>query len=78
MSSSVPVPTGGEPLSGKGYFYGSTLSSSDTNFLISYGKWYGAGGTPATFTATPNADGVTFTLNSSKGNCAILVDSSLS
>ncbi|KAJ4854212.1 ribonuclease t2 family domain-containing protein [Trichoderma breve] len=40
------------------------------------GAWYRAGGTPATYTATPN--GSTFTLSSSKGKCAILSDSSLS
>ena len=68
-------------LSGKGIFYVQSpdVPATETGgFLISYGTWYRNGGTPATYTATPNADGLTFTLNTSKGNCAILDDSSLS
>ncbi|KAL2206929.1 endonuclease/exonuclease/phosphatase family protein-like protein [Sarocladium strictum] len=42
------------------------------------GTWYRGGGSPATYTATPNADGVTFTLSTSKGKCAIIADTSLS
>jgi ribonuclease T2 len=65
-------------LAGKGYFFVDTPSTSSGGFLISRGAWYRGGGTPATYTATPNADGTTFSLNSRKGNCAILSDSSLS
>lgn len=69
-TSQGPSPTGGP--SKKGYLY----VGSD-GFLISSGKWYRAGGTPATYTTTASADGSTFTLKSSKGNCAIQSDSSL-
>ncbi|KAL7931992.1 ribonuclease T2 [Trichoderma chlorosporum] len=65
-------------LSGKGYLYVDTSSATSDGFLISSGAWYLAGGTPATYTATPNSDGSTFSLSSSKGKCAILSDSSLS
>ncbi|KAL7783650.1 ribonuclease T2 [Trichoderma ceciliae] len=65
-------------LAGKGYFFIDTPSTTSGGFLISSGVWYRGGGTPATYTATPNADGITFSINSSKGKCAILSDSSLS
>ncbi|KAH7032682.1 ribonuclease T2-like protein [Microdochium trichocladiopsis] len=79
-TTAAPAPTGTVALSGKGYLYASTgTPASAAGFLISGGKWYATGGTPATYTATPNPDGLTFTLNSSKGNCAIqdAADSSL-
>lgn len=69
----------GEPgvLSGKGRLYVNTPSSSSGGFLISGGTWYRAGGTPATYTATPDASGSTFTLTTSKGKCAVQSDTSL-
>ncbi|KAL6872694.1 ribonuclease T2 [Trichoderma novae-zelandiae] len=71
------VPSG--VLSGKGYLFVDTPSTASGGFLISRGSWYrDNGGTPAIYTATPDADGKTFTLNSSKGKCAVLSDSSLS
>lgn len=74
-TATAPAPTGTGALSGKGYFYASTGSSSSSSagFLVSGGKWYGSsGGTPATFTATPNPDGsAAFTLTTSKGSCAV-------
>ncbi|KXJ92548.1 ribonuclease T2-like protein [Microdochium bolleyi] len=76
-TSAAPAPTGTGALSGKGYLYASTGSAA-AGFLISGGKWYNTNGTPATFTATPGADGLTFTLSTSKGKCAIQsADSSL-
>lgn len=69
-----PAPTGGAAPSGKG-----RIEVSSGGFLISSGTWYRQNGaTPATFTATPGGDGATFTLSSSKGQCAIQEDSSLS
>ncbi|KAL7782873.1 ribonuclease T2 [Trichoderma afarasin] len=65
-------------LSGKAYIYVDTPSTTSPGFLISKGAWYRGGGTPATYTATPNADGTAFSLNSSKGKCAVLSDSSFS
>ncbi|KAL6694267.1 ribonuclease T2 [Trichoderma pleuroticola] len=65
-------------LSGKAYLYVDTTSTTSPGFLISKGAWYRGGGTPATYTATPNADGTTFSLNSSKGKCAVSSDSSFS
>lgn len=68
-------------LSGKGTFnvVSPAVPPSQTGgFLISGGTWYRNGGTPATYTATPNADGLTFTLNTSKGLCTVLADSSIS
>lgn len=65
-------------LSGKGYIYVTTPSTTSGGFIISGGTWYSNSGTPATFTATANADNTTFTLTSSKGKCAVLSDSSLS
>lgn len=79
-TATAPAPTGtgaAGSLSGKGYFYVSTEQASSDGFLISGGKWYRNGGTPATYTATPNADGSTFTLTTSKGKCEIQSDSSL-
>ncbi|KAI9172611.1 Ribonuclease T2-like protein [Paramyrothecium foliicola] len=64
-------------LAGKGRFYVQSPGVADAGFLISGGKWYRGGGTPATYTATPNGDGLTFSLKTSKGNCAIQSDSSL-
>ncbi|TPX09020.1 uncharacterized protein E0L32_001719 [Thyridium curvatum] len=77
-TTSGPAPTGGSALSGKAYLYVNTPSDSNGGFLISGGAWYRAGGTPATYTATPNADGTTFQLNSSKGKCGVQADSSFS
>ncbi|KAL6899931.1 ribonuclease T2-like protein [Trichoderma evansii] len=77
--STGPVSTGSAGvLSGKGYLYVDDSSTTGDGFLISSGAWYRAGGTPATYTATPNADGTTFSLSSSKGKCGILSDSSFS
>lgn len=68
------VPTGAPgALSGKGY-----VEVQPDGFLISSGNWYRAGGTPASFTATPNSDGKTFALKTSKGPCQVLSDASLS
>lgn len=75
-SSGGSTPPPGGALSGKGFLYIDTSSTTSDGFLVSSGAWYRAGGTPATYTATPN--GSTFTLSSSKGKCAILSDSSLS
>ncbi|PKS05386.1 hypothetical protein jhhlp_008761 [Lomentospora prolificans] len=73
-TTAAPLPTGeAGALSGKGRFYVYTGGASD-GFLISGGTWYRAGGTPATYTATPNSDGSTFTLATSKGKCAVLED----
>ncbi|KAI1814343.1 ribonuclease t2 [Poronia punctata] len=60
-------------LSGKAY-----VQVQPKGYLISTGNWYLASGTPATFTATPNSDGKTFTLKTSKGPCQVLDDESLS
>jgi ribonuclease T2 len=81
-TTSPPTSTAtGEPgpgeLSGKGYLYVSTDASASGGFLISGGTWYRNGGTPATYTATPDGSGSTFTLKTSKGNCAVQSDSSL-
>ncbi|KAI3329062.1 ribonuclease T2 [Xylariaceae sp. AK1471] len=70
--TSVPTGTPGA-LSGKAY-----VKVQPDGFIISTGKWYRAAGTPATFTATPNSDGETFTLKTSKGPCQVLDDTSLS
>ncbi|KAK7229799.1 hypothetical protein V2G26_001969 [Clonostachys chloroleuca] len=65
-------PTGSPgQLSGTGYVYVTTSSASSGGFLVSGGTWYRNGGTPATFTATVSSDGSTFTLKTSKGNCAV-------
>ncbi|KAH7305597.1 ribonuclease T2-like protein [Stachybotrys elegans] len=75
-SPTVSLPPG--LLSGKGWLYVETGSASYGGFLISAGKWYRqGGGTPATYTATPNAAGDAFTLKTSKGPCTIQSDSSL-
>ncbi|KAI0409653.1 ribonuclease T2-like protein [Xylaria palmicola] len=71
-ATSVPTGTAGA-LSGKGY-----VKVQPDGFLVSGGGWYRAGGTPATFTATPDTNGATFTLKTSKGPCQILGDASLS
>jgi ribonuclease T2 len=70
--TSVPTGTPGA-LAGKAY-----VKVQPDGFIISTGKWYRAAGTPATFTATPNNDGETFTLKTSKGPCQVLDDASLS
>ncbi|KAI0470265.1 ribonuclease T2-like protein [Xylaria cf. heliscus] len=82
-SSSTSVPTGTPgALSGKGY-----LDVQPDGFMISSGNWYRAGGTPATYTATPDtasngnsnsSSSETFTLKTSKGPCQVLDDASLS
>lgn len=77
-STGTPPSTPSGVLSGKGYLFVDTPSTTSGGFFISRGAWYRGGGTPATYTATPNADGTTFSLNSSKGKCAVLSDSSLS
>ena len=75
-STTIAAPSGlPSALSGKGQFFVSSPGVSDGGFLIGVGAWYRNGGTPATYTATPNADGLTFVLNSSKGKCAIQSDS---
>ncbi|OTA06464.1 hypothetical protein A9Z42_0072310 [Trichoderma parareesei] len=71
------IPSG--VLTGKGYFYIDTSGTTSGGFLISRGTWYrDNGGTPATYTATPDTDGRAFSLNTSKGKCAVLSDFSLS
>lgn len=77
--TSDPQPTGTPGgLNGRGRVYVSTAASSSGGFLISAGTWYRGGGTPATYTATPDADGsVTFTLKTSKGLCTVREDTSL-
>lgn len=73
-SSGGPAPTGGA--SGKGTISVTPSDGSGAQgFLISNGKWYSSGGTPATYTATGSGSSVT--LKTSKGNCAIQSDSSL-
>ncbi|RYC58879.1 hypothetical protein CHU98_g7332, partial [Xylaria longipes] len=73
-STSTSVPTGAPgALSGKGY-----VRVQPDGFMISPGNWYRANGTPATYTATPNSGGETFTLKTSKGPCQVLSDASLS
>lgn len=73
-TSSGPAPTGAPgSLSGRGRLY-----VSSGGFLVSAGAWYRGGGTPATYTATPDAPGsATFTLKSSKGSCIVKTDNSL-
>lgn len=61
------------PLSGRGRFY---ASAPNTGFLITAGTWYRAGGTPATYTATPNGDG-SFKLATSRGRCTVRPDASV-
>lgn len=63
-------------LDGRGRWYVSTDAASNGGFLISAGTWYRGGGTPATYTATPDAEGG-FALRTSKGKCVIQDDSSL-
>lgn len=77
MSASVPTPSlPPQTLSGRGRFYAVSPGVANGGFLITAGTWYRGGGTPATYTATPIADD-TFTLNSSRGRCAVQPDSSL-
>lgn len=63
-------------ISGKGHLFAASSGVSSPGFLVSGGTWYRGGGTPATFTATPAAGG-SFTLTSSKGNCAVQENGSL-
>ncbi|KAI0876263.1 ribonuclease t2 [Hypoxylon argillaceum] len=73
-TTSTAIPTGAPgALTGKGYVY-----VQPDGFVISAGNWYRAGGTPATFTPTADADGQTFTLKTSKGPCQVLADATLS
>jgi ribonuclease T2 len=73
-TTATSVPTGAPgALSGKAY-----LQVKPDGYMISTGNWYRAAGTPATYTATPNSDGLTFTLKTSKGPCLVLADASLS
>ncbi|KAI8635294.1 ribonuclease T2 [Xylariaceae sp. FL1651] len=74
-STPTAIPTGTPgALSGKAY-----VKVQPDGFLISTGNWYRASGTPATYTATPNAgNATTFTLKTSKGPCQVLADASLS
>lgn len=75
-SSSGSAPSGGS--SGKGTISVTAQDGSGSQgFLISTGKWYNSGGSPATYTATGNSDGSSVALKTSKGNCAIQSDSSL-
>ncbi|KJR84374.1 uncharacterized protein SPSK_08622 [Sporothrix schenckii 1099-18] len=77
-SSSAPAPSGSAvALSGKGHLEVSSPGVASGGVLITAGTWYRGGGTPATYTATPAADGVAFTLNTSKGKCAVQDDASL-
>ncbi|KAI1828666.1 ribonuclease t2 [Xylaria intraflava] len=71
-SGSVPTGTAGA-LSGKGY-----VKVQPDGFLIRKGNWYRSAGTPATYTATPNNDGSSYTLDTSAGPCQVLSDASLS
>ncbi|OAA54578.1 endonuclease/exonuclease/phosphatase family protein [Niveomyces insectorum RCEF 264] len=76
-SSTAPSPSSSiaPALSGKGHFAvvsPDVVGSSNGGDLITAGTWYRGGGTPATYTATPNADGKSFRLKTSKGPCAIL------
>jgi ribonuclease T2 len=76
-SASAPTPSSpSSTLSGRGRFYAVSPGVSNGGFLITAGTWYRGGGTPATYTATPATDG-TFSLNSSRGRCAVQDDSSL-
>ncbi|KAI3332971.1 ribonuclease t2 [Ustulina deusta] len=73
-STTISAPTATpSALTGKGY-----VKVQPDGFMISTGNWYRAAGTPATYTATPNADGKTFALKTSKGPCQVLDDASLS
>ncbi|KAI1158190.1 ribonuclease t2 [Nemania serpens] len=73
-STPTSIPTGAPgTLTGKGY-----VKVQPDGFVISTGNWYRAAGTPATFTATPDAGVTTFTLKTSKGPCQVLDDESLS
>lgn len=82
LSSSASAPSGSASaaaaLSGKGHLEVVSPGVASGGALITAGTWYRGGGTPASYTATPAADGVTFTLSTSKGPCAILADFSLS
>ncbi|CAK7211311.1 hypothetical protein SBRCBS47491_001081 [Sporothrix bragantina] len=74
-SSSAPssAPSGAaSALSGKGHLEVSSPGVASGGALITAGTWYRGGGTPASYTATPSADGIHFTLSTSKGSCAIL------
>lgn len=75
-ASPTAAPSGSPTvLNGRGTFnvVSPNVPPSQTGgFLISGGNWYRNGGTPATYTATPNPDGLTFTLTTSKGNCGIV------
>ncbi|CAK7245390.1 MAG: hypothetical protein STHCBS139747_006971 [Sporothrix thermara] len=75
-STTAPTvrPSAGVALSGKGHLQASSPGVASGGALITAGTWYRGGGTPATYTATPGADGVHFTLSTSKGSCAILAD----
>ncbi|CAH0028461.1 unnamed protein product [Clonostachys rhizophaga] len=73
----LPVAIPGKALSGRGNVLASTPGESTGGRLLTSGNWYRAGGAAAIFTATPNVDGVSFTLQSSKGKCAIIADLSI-
>ncbi|KAL1891832.1 hypothetical protein Sste5346_007376 [Sporothrix stenoceras] len=78
-TSGAAAPSGSAgALSGKGHLLVVSPGVASGGGLITAGTWYRGGGTPASYTATPAADGVTFTLSTSKGSCAILADFSLS
>jgi ribonuclease T2 len=76
-TGSGPGPTGAPGvLDGPGRWLVSTGAAASGGFLVSGGTWYRGGGTPATFTATPDAKGG-FSLRTSKGKCVIQTDASL-
>ncbi|KAK7225420.1 hypothetical protein V2G26_013423 [Clonostachys chloroleuca] len=75
-ATATPIASG-KALSGRGNVLASTPGESTGGRLLTSGNWYRAGGTAAIFTATPNVDGITFTLQSSKGKCAIVADMSI-
>lgn len=77
-ATAAPPTPSGVALSGKGQFRVTTPGIATEGSLLTAGTWYRGGGTPATYTATPNADGTTFTLATSKGKCAVLADTSFS
>lgn len=79
-SATTATPTStASPFSVPGYVYVG-MNGTQTGFMISGGKWYNTGGTPATYTPFPSNDGSgSFALKTSKGYCAVnSTDSSLS
>lgn len=76
-AGATPIATGA-PFAGRGYLYVYPTSAPDSRdgFMISRGKWYRAGGTPATYrTACADKACSSFTLTTSKGACAVSAES---